>query len=328
VFAFLATAALLTAAPCRADGAPRSRDLTEAEKLFKQGRALLEEGKTEAACAAFERSFRLDATGGTMLNLADCHERIGRRAEAYREFLKTAELGDTIGWAELAQEGRARAEALASSFPKLTVTVAEPVKGLFVSYADVRIAGTDLGKPLPVPPGTITVVAEAPGYERYTTTLTLAEEDRTVVIPALAAAHDAAPAAPPAPAPVERAPDARAETRGSSGWAPWVVVGVGGAMLGASVFTGVAASRKHSDLEDACPTPQRCPEGLESTRASGKTLALVTDVLWIGGAAAVGGGLLWHFLSPEGDTAARSGAVRLAPAVGADGASASVAGRF
>jgi len=45
-----------------------------AEKLFRDGRALLQENKLAEACAAFERSDAIEPRIGTVLNLADCRE--------------------------------------------------------------------------------------------------------------------------------------------------------------------------------------------------------------------------------------------------------------
>jgi hypothetical protein len=78
-------------------------------------------------------------------------------------------------------------------------------------------------------------------------------------------------------------------------WLPGVAVAAGGAalMLG-SIGTGVMASSKASELEDKCPTKKDCDPSLKSTADSGKTMAVVTDVLLFGGAAVVvvGGVLL------------------------------------
>jgi len=67
-----------------------------------------------------------------------------------------------------------------------------------------------------------------------------------------------------------------------------VVAGAGALLLGGSAITGVMTASKQSQLEDGCPTRLGCDPALEDTRDSGKTLALVTDVLLFAGIAAVG----------------------------------------
>jgi tetratricopeptide (TPR) repeat protein len=95
-------------------------------------------------------------------------------------------------------------------------------------------------------------------------------------------------APPPPPPPSEPAP--------SGHWwlMPVSVMGAGGVLMLASIPTGVMANNKANDLESECKNGF-CPDpGLKSTADSGKTLALVTDVLLFGGlaTAAVGGVLL------------------------------------
>src|SRR5258705_3259626 len=64
-----------------------SADLAGAEALFRQGRQLLSEGKTAAACEKFAASQRMDPSSGTLLNLADCHAGEGKTASAWAGFL-------------------------------------------------------------------------------------------------------------------------------------------------------------------------------------------------------------------------------------------------
>ncbi len=65
--------------PRVARGQEQAEEGALAEMLYRQGRALVAEGKAAEACPKFAESYRLDATTGTLLNLASCHE-IGSRA--------------------------------------------------------------------------------------------------------------------------------------------------------------------------------------------------------------------------------------------------------
>ena len=89
VLAVLAVLAVATS-PARADK-------TEATKLFEQGRALLVAGKVEQACPLFEKSFALERAVGTELNLADCDERLGHLADAWRMFDDAATQSERSG---------------------------------------------------------------------------------------------------------------------------------------------------------------------------------------------------------------------------------------
>lgn len=299
---------------------------SEAETLFEQGRQLLKEGRLEAACAAFDRSFTLDATPGTLLNLGDCQERTGHKAQAYASFQAAAELAKQQAWVDMAQEAERRAQQLSATFPRLTVTVPSGVDGLVVTLNDAPLPEGDLGQARALPPGRIKLRAEAPGREPWSSELVL-QQDQTIAVPELKPAVPAEP--PPAESPrlAPVAPQRRESPAVSAGpaWAPWAVVAVGGALLGTSVVTGVLAQNKHRKLADGCPTPSTCPETLRSARDSGKTLALTTDVLWISGAVAVGGGLAWHFLTRQQPSEA---GLHVAPALAANAAGATLSGSF
>ena len=56
-------------------------DTPDADTLFRQGRASAEAGDYPHACVAFTESFRLEPALGTLLNLADCEEHVGRVAK-------------------------------------------------------------------------------------------------------------------------------------------------------------------------------------------------------------------------------------------------------
>jgi hypothetical protein len=62
-----------------------------AQSLFKEGRTLMTAGKTAEACDKFAESDRLDPEIGTHLNLAMCHETLGKTASAWVEFGEVAD---------------------------------------------------------------------------------------------------------------------------------------------------------------------------------------------------------------------------------------------
>jgi hypothetical protein len=110
-----------------------------------------------------------------------------------------------------------------------------------------------------------------------------------------------APAAPPqeAAAPVQ-ATQAPAEETHKSMLLPMVLMGTGGAMVVASVITGIMASGKQSDLEKLCKTKVcvlQDPAQGQSLQSSGQSLALVTDILLFGGIAVAGTGALLFIIN-------------------------------
>jgi tetratricopeptide (TPR) repeat protein len=113
----------------------------------------------------------------------------------------------------------------------------------------------------------------------------------------------AAAAAPVAAA--SQAPGQAAEPAPARWWlVPVTVMGAGGALMLSSIATGVMANNKAKELEDGCDGSM-CTSDLKATADSGKTLALVTDVLLFGGlATAAVGGVLLLLKKPKKDASA------------------------
>lgn len=74
---------------------------------------------------------------------------------------------------------------------------------------------------------------------------------------------------------------------------PYVLMGGGGALVIGGVITGLMASSQESEIADMCPGDV-CPSDydLEGERSSGKTLALLTDVLIGAGVATAAVGIV------------------------------------
>src|SRR5690242_5233362 len=76
---------------------PSASDRALATELFQQGRALMAEKKLDQACPKLEESMRLDPGGGTLLNLAICHEEQGKTATAWSEYAEAIALAQRDG---------------------------------------------------------------------------------------------------------------------------------------------------------------------------------------------------------------------------------------
>src|SRR5262245_63276914 len=107
---FVAACILLFAPPIRAE-APSDQGAL-ARELFDQGRALLETKDYERACEKFAESQRLDPGGGTLLNLALCHELSGKTASAWTEFDQALRMARADGRSDREEFARTHIDAL------------------------------------------------------------------------------------------------------------------------------------------------------------------------------------------------------------------------
>lgn len=110
---------------------------------------------------------------------------------------------------------------------------------------------------------------------------------------------DAAAAGDASPAPSAASPS---DAGGISPVGP-IVLGVGGAMLVAGAILGGVTLANRSDVTAMCGTDMRCPPDSRGLADDVSTLALTTDILLFGGAAAAATGLILTLVLHEpGDT--------------------------
>src|SRR5690606_24363777 len=114
-------------------------DSATAEALFREGKALLDRGEIDAACEKFQASMDAEPSIGAQLNLARCHEQLGRTASAWAEYLKAASLAQRHGDARRERSARELAAELEPRLSKLTVEVVAPAEGLTVELGDIAL---------------------------------------------------------------------------------------------------------------------------------------------------------------------------------------------
>jgi hypothetical protein len=294
------------AAPARADTTPAERAM--AEGLFKEGKKLLAKGNVDEACEKLASSFKIDPAGGTLLNLASCHEQQGKTATAWGEFNDALAMANK---AKRAERQKVAKEHIAKLEPKLarvtlTTSAADRTAGLEVKLDGVVMAPGALATGIPVDPGEHTAAATAPGKIPWEAKVTVKDaESKSVEVPAL---QDVPLPPPPPPPPL--------------GWKK----PVGGALVGAGAVSlvigaafGIRAVVLGGQVSSACHSGLCPEEGLDAL-SSGRTAANVSNAMLPIGALLAGGGVALLVLAAAppapADKAAPAARLHAFPVVG------------
>jgi hypothetical protein len=213
----LASAGIGRAQP--AAQAPAVAD-ARADALFTEGKELRDAGRYADACSKFAQSKELAPGVGVSLHLADCYERVGRTASAWREFRAAEKLA--IEHADKRSEiAGSRAKALEAKLNRLTVQIApaEGQGGVQLKVDGVSLPPESWNAALVIDPGDHVIVYAAPGQTPTTFTAHVDEltSDATVRVDGVHSDGTAASsAAPPAPAASEPPPAPAAPPADSS----------------------------------------------------------------------------------------------------------------
>lgn len=320
----LLTVLAAVATPARAqEGASASQT---AEALFEQGKLLLDSGSTGEACVRFAESQRIEPAVGTLGMLAWCHEKQGKTATAWREYLATAELAAKSGDRSREKAAREQASSLQLRLSTLRVEVQAPVKDLAITLSGAPLQESDWGLAIPIDPGTVTVSASADRFKPWTTEVEVQGDAASVVvqIPPMQPIPEQKPAPRPLPPPP---PPPRPATR--SWVAPGIAGGIGVIGLGLGTYFGVRTIAKTNQSETHCDASNACdPEG-GRLRDEARTSSMVSNVSFGVGLAATAVGVVLWVRNPSPQREARPGpALAVAPSLGPSNAAISLGGTF
>lgn len=307
-----------------------------AEALFREGRKLLKQGDLKAGCDKLEASEQLESSVGTLLNLGDCREKLGKPSSAWTAFRKAQALAKHAGNdAKREQEAKRRAERLEPDLASITVQVGPKARDhdLVITRDGEVLTRDQWGTAIVVDPGSHRVVVEAQGFERWESEVSIGKgSKRWIVVPKLEPIPEPTPeptkqqappvatTPPPKPQPPVAAPPparesprvtispppptpraltvqpTRSQTRG-------IAVAVGALGVGAIAIGGYFASQAgdlQSQSNAICPTTT-CddPEGLRLNNDA-QDQALRANVLFAtGGLALLAGVVTWFVGKPE-----------------------------
>jgi hypothetical protein len=300
--------------PAAAQTAP---DSARAEALFQQARQATAEGRLAEACSLFEASQRLDPGGGTLLNMAVCHEQLGKTATAWQEFQQALARAREDKRADREALARTHLENLSARLVWLTVTVAPDAlaPGLEVTRNGIPVPAADYNKAVPIDPGDYVLAARAPGRESWQTRVPQQGEGAKLRI------------AVPKLRPIS----------GSSRIRPLQIAGLalGGAGLvsaGVGIFFGADAIAQNRAAAMRC-SDTTCPDpaSLALSQDAGRS-ATIANVTIGAGLAAIAGGAALFFIGgstardsgPSGSKVGRS--LQVTPVITPDGGAISIRG--
>lgn len=291
-----------------------------ADDAFKKGRELFKAGQYAEACVQFEQSQALDPQLGTLFNLGQCHEKIGKLASAlaaYREVMnKDANPERRNFAAELTKQ-------LTPRVPKLVVQIDGKPLGLVVRIGERRVTAN---RPIEMDYGRYVLQVQAFGMQNVRADVRISENDEgrtlTVIVPL--AAEGSAQAALPTQ---RSSPTEEEMPRSTRKLLAIGAVGLGAATLVVGGVFGWHAMSTWKDAEGLCDGVM-CATETEAARANdlrdtALRSASISNILFIaGGAIAVTGIVLWA----TAPSAEQNMVVSAVP--GPDGATVTLAGHF
>ena len=267
----------------------------EADGLFRQGRAAMNEENYEDARSYFQQSLQLDRALGTVLNLAVCEEKLGKLSAAL------AHLQEALALAADDDERRPlivqRISRMDARLPRLTIQPNASIDATVTIFLDSRPLGpAELGRPIRVDPGTHLLECSGPHEERCTRLFQVSEGKESVQIPTLIVAPATAPAShpaeavgrpiaePPAPHPSPPLLQRPASERRAVAYA---VGGFSLATVVVGLIAGAGVLRQKAIVAAHCEN-KACDEEGVNAADTGRTLSTISTVTVAVGAAGLG----------------------------------------
>lgn len=287
---------MLASSPAAAQDASNASNAAAAEALFRDGRALYDQGKYPEACAKFAESERLDPAPGTLLNLGGCYEKNGQTASAWATFKEAVAAAHVKGRADWEDLARTRAAALEPKLSRLTVAVASKADGLAVTRDGSNVGTAEWGTPIPVDPGSHVVDAQAPHRKPFHQSVDVPAGGASITV--TVAELDPADEESGPPAPETHSSGSTQRTIGL------VVGGLGIVGLGIGTAFGFVAMGKENDAtQHHCDASDHCDAQGVQLGKDAQSAATASTIAFVVGGVALAGGLVLYLTAPK-DTSA------------------------
>lgn len=275
----------------------------QADKLFAEGRELLTQNDSKAACEKFEEAIKLDPTAtGTMLNLGLCYENLQKYATSIKWFRKAQAAAAENKLTEYENAAKDHTVTISPKVPTLNIEVSGP-PNVEILIDGTKVEATEFGR-VEVDPGAHEILGRAPGMKRVAQTVEVAEaESKTIQIAVTETA---------VPVYVDRGQKRRRLALGLAGG------GVG--FLGASLVYNLVKRGEQSDLKKEMPFDAVAFQDAEDA------MKIYGTGLFVVGTALVFTGAILYFTAPNKEMI--SDGTAIAPVVGRDELGFAVSGQF
>ncbi|MET0386782.1 MAG: hypothetical protein ABW321_12525 [Polyangiales bacterium] len=287
---------------------PSAAERETARSAMDEGDRLRAAGELAPALVHYKAAHAIMHVPTTGIEVARTQAALSQLVEARASALDTANLPPAAAEPAVFASARKAASQLAAELepriPAIT-TVVDPAVEYTLTIDDVQLPATARTLPFRTNPGPHTVTVAAPGYARVVEQVHLIEaERRSVRVMLLHAPATPEPrrvtSSPPGPQPTPAAPPSRnrrppltdadesaihaGQLRG------YIALGLGGAVLGAGIVSGIVSLDQTDALERQC-TPGGCPASSADRLSTANTLANLANIGIPLGLLAVGYGL-------------------------------------
>jgi len=277
-----------------------SPNQTAADAAFKEGRDLYKAGKYAEACEQFEKSQKLDPANGTLFNLSQCSEKVGKLATAaagYRELLAK----DTND--QRKATAAERLKEITPKIPKLIVKVDKPPPGIVVEIdSKTGPRGIPANTPIEVDFGEYSVAARARGYNEFISRVKINQDSKLTTVEATLEAG----ASNTETVGVARRQKSEDKPRNTKKLIGIGAMATGGAALVGGIVLGSLARSTWNDAKAVCGgtacTTQADVDRANNLGDQAHTKATWSTVFVIAGAAIGGAGAYLFFTAPAGTT--------------------------
>jgi len=259
----------------------------DADRLFDEATKAFKDGNYSEACPKFEQSNKLDPGVGVQLWLANCYEKAGKIASAYRQYLAAEQLAIQVKDKDQRDKvAHKHATDLEPRLAKLTIALPPSTVAGLVVKRDGEVV-KNAGEAEAIDPGSHLIEATAPGYKPWQSKVDVGDGSNTSITVA-----------------IEKEASDQGETKSPieasspSFWTPMriagaIVAGAGVVGLGVGAAFGVMAKGNLDDSNagNHCDAADTCDSIGLQLRSDAQGNALASTISFVAGGVLAAGGI-------------------------------------